>query len=152
MNGRGASAGALPAGVERAALWFARIGLSAAFLSGIASRLGWWGEGVGYGSFANFVRYTGEVNSFMPAATIPLLAWAATVAELGLGIGLLLGLGLRWIALGSAALLFLFGAAMAVSFGLKEPLDYSVFSASAAALLLALHPGTGSTTTKQVSS
>jgi hypothetical protein len=27
---------------------------------------------------------------------------------------------------------------MAISFGLKEPLDYSVFSASAAALLLAL--------------
>jgi putative oxidoreductase len=42
------------------------------------------------------------------------------------------------VALGSAILLFLFGAAMAISFGIKSPLDYSVFSASAGALLLSL--------------
>jgi hypothetical protein len=35
-------------------------------------------------------------------------------------------------------LLAAFGTAMAISFGLKSPLDYSVFSASGAALLLAL--------------
>jgi len=44
------------------------------------------------------------------------------------------------VALGSALLLALFGIAMAISLGLKSPLDYSVFSASAAALLLALYP------------
>ena len=124
--------------VERWAVRYARIALGAAFLSGIASRFGLWGEGVGYGSFANFVHYTAEVNSFMPAFTIPFLAWAATVAELVLGVALILGVRLRWAALGSALLLLLFGTAMAISFGLKEPLDYSVFSASAAALLLAL--------------
>ena len=124
--------------VERWAVRYARIALGAAFLSGIASRFGLWGKGVGYGSFANFVRYTAEVNSFMPAFTIPFLAWAATVAELVLGVALILGVRLRWTALGSALLLLLFGTAMAISFGLKEPLDYSVFSASAAALLLAL--------------
>ena len=48
------------------------------------------------------------------------------------------GVWLRWVALGSALLLVLFGTAMAISFGLKSPLDYSVFSASAAAVLLAL--------------
>lgn len=116
---------------------YARFALGAAFLSGIASRFGWWGEGVGYGSWANFVRYTAEVNAFMPAATIPFLAWAATVAELLLGVALVVGFRLRWTALASAALLALFGIAMAISFGPKEPLDYSVFSASAAALLLA---------------
>jgi hypothetical protein len=42
---------------------------------------------------------------------------------------------------GSAALLALFGFAMAISFGLKSPLDYSVFSASAGAVLLALYEG-----------
>jgi putative oxidoreductase len=36
-------------------------------------------------------------------------------------------------------LLVLFGTAMAISFGAKSPLDYSVFSASAAAILLALN-------------
>jgi uncharacterized membrane protein YphA (DoxX/SURF4 family) len=73
----------------------------------------------------------------MPAATIPYLAWAATLAESTLGIALLAGIRLRWAALGSALLLTIFGAAMAVSLGPKSPLDYSVFSASAGALLLA---------------
>ena len=71
-------------------------------------------------------------------STIPFLAWAATVAELVLGIGSISGVWLRWTALASALLLVLFGTAMAISFGLKSPLDYSVFSASAAALLLAV--------------
>ena len=127
-----------PFNAERWAVRYARVALGAAFLSGIASRFGLWGKGVGYGSFANFVRYTAEVNSFMPAFAIPFLAWAATVAELVLGVALILGVRLRWAALGSALLLLLFGTAMAISFGPKEPLDYSVFSASAAALLLAL--------------
>jgi len=124
--------------VERWAMRYARIALGAAFLSGIADRFGLWGKATGYGDFAHFVRYTAQVNSFMPAFTIPFLAWAATVAELVLGIALISGVWLRWVALGSALLLFLFGTAMAISFGLKSPLDYSVFSASAAAVLLAL--------------
>ena len=123
--------------VERWALRYARIALGAAFLSGIADRFGLWGKTIGYGDFAHFVKYTAEVNSFMPAFTIPSLAWAATVAELVLGIALISGVWLRWVALGSALLLLLFGTAMAISFGLKSPLDYSVFSASAAAVLLA---------------
>ena len=121
---------------RRLTLMYARIALGAAFLSGIASRFGWWGAGVGYGSFAGFERYTAEVNAFMPAATIPFLAWAATAAELVLGTALVLGLWRRWTALGSAILLALFGLAMTVSQGVKSPLDYSVFSASACALAL----------------
>ena len=131
--------------VERWAILYARIALGAAFLSGIADRFGLWGKTIGYGDFAHFVQYTAQVNSFMPAFTIPFLAWAATVAELVLGIALISGVWLRWVALASALLLVLFGTAMAISFGLKSPLDYSVFSASAAALLLALHsPGSPS--------
>lgn len=124
--------------LEPWAIRYARIALGAAFLSGIASRFGLYGRDVGYGNFTNFVRYTAEVNSFMPAATIPFLAWAATAAELVLGIALVIGFRLRWAALGSAVLLLLFATAMAISFGIKEPLDYSVFSASAAALLVAV--------------
>jgi len=116
---------------------YARLTLGAAFLSGIADRFGWWGKGVGYGGWAGFLRYTGEVNAFMPRATIPYLAWAATAAELLLGVALIVGFRLRWTALASAALLAVFGTAMAISFGPKSPLDYSVFSASSAALLLA---------------
>jgi putative oxidoreductase len=118
---------------------YLRIALGAAFLSGIASRFGLYGKNVGYGNFDGFMRYTAQVNSFMPAFTIPFLAWAATLAEFGLGLALILGIWPRWVALGSAALLALFGIAMAISFGIKSPLDYSVFSASAGALVLALY-------------
>jgi putative oxidoreductase len=124
---------------ERWGVRYARIALGAAFLSGIADRFGLYGKNVGYGNFDGFLRYTAQVNSFMPAFTIPFLGWAATIAELSLGIALILGLWPRWVALGSALLLVLFGTAMAISFGIKSPLDYSVFSASGAAVLLALY-------------
>ncbi len=125
---------------ERWGILYARFALGAAFLSGIADRFGLYtGRNVGYGNFAGFVEYTAKVNSFMPASTIPFLAWAATAAELSLGILLIIGLWPRWVALASALLLVLFGTAMAISFGIKSPLDYSVFSASAGAVLLALY-------------
>jgi len=118
----------------------ARIALGVGFLSGIADRFGLYrGRNVGYGDFAGFVRYTAKVNSFMPTSTIPFLAWAATIAELFFGITLILGIWRVWVALGSAVLLIVFGTAMAISFGIKSPLDYSVFSAASTALLVAAY-------------
>ena len=67
-----------------------------------------------------------------------LLGTAATVLELLFGVTLVLGLALRWAAFGSAGLLFLFGSAMAISFGIKSPFDYSVFTAMCCALFLGL--------------
>jgi putative oxidoreductase len=133
-----------PVNLRALAFLYARVALGIAFLSGIGDRFGLWrGRNVGYGNFDGFVRYTAKVNAFMPASSIPFLAWAATIAELLLGILLLVGIWPRWTAIASAVLLILFGVAMAISFGLKSPLDYSVFSASAAAFLLALNePGT----------
>ena len=117
---------------------YARFALGAAFLSAVAARFGIWGENTGPDCFKHFIEYTAEVNSFMPALTIPFLAWAETIAEAFLGITLLLGIWGRFVALVAAGLLALFGTAMAISFGIKSPLDYSVFSASAGALLLAI--------------
>jgi putative oxidoreductase len=129
-----------PRTLERSGILYARLALGTAFLSGIADRFGlYWGRNVGYGNFAGFVNYTAKVNSFMPVSTIPFLAWAATAAELSLGLALILGVWPRWVALGSALLLAIFGVAMGISFGIKSPMDYSVFSASAGAVLLALH-------------
>jgi uncharacterized membrane protein YphA (DoxX/SURF4 family) len=123
--------------LERAAMVYVRFALGAAFLSAVADRLGLWGKYSGWGNFANFTQYTAQVNSFLPAFIIPFLAWAATAAELSLGIALIIGIWPRWTAFGAAILLFWFATAMAISFGIKSPLDYSVFSASAGALLLA---------------
>jgi putative oxidoreductase len=124
---------------RRWSLVYARLALGAAFLNGIASRFGWYGKDVGYGNYANFVTYTAQVNAFMPAWSIPFLAAAATVAELVLGILLVAGVWPKWVAIGSAVLLAIFGTAMAISMGPVSPLDYSVFSASAAAVMLAVY-------------
>ena len=123
---------------ETWALRYARLALAAAFLSAVASRFGLWQGHFSMARFQEFVAYTGEVNRFMPSKTWPTLAWMATAAETTCGLTLLVGFRLRWAALASAGLLFTFGTAMAVSQGIKSPLDYSVFSASAAALLLSL--------------
>jgi putative oxidoreductase len=129
----------LPAiGWERLGVVYARIALGSAFLSAVASRFGLWDGTFDLKHFAKFIQYAAEVNSFMPAATIPFIAWSATVAETSLGILLILGLWPRWVSLAAAILLAMFGIAMAISFGLQSPMDYSVFSASGAALLLAL--------------
>jgi uncharacterized membrane protein YphA (DoxX/SURF4 family) len=132
--------------LKRLAVLYARGALGVGFLSGVADRFGIWrGRNVGYGNFDGFIRYTAKVNAFMPASSIPFLAWAATGAELVLGVLLLLGLWPRWTALASALLLIVFGTAMAISFGAKSPLDYSVFAASAAAVLLAVNQTASST-------
>jgi len=126
--------------LERVGILYARLALGSAFLSAVADRFGLWGKYGGWGNFATFTKYTAEVNSFMPSFTIPFLAWTATIAETLLGIALIVGLWSRWAALGTAILLAMFGIAMAISLGVKSPMDYSVFSASAGALLLALYP------------
>ena len=123
---------------ERAGILYARVAVAAAFLSAVASRFGLWDRTLDLKHFANFIAYAAEVNSFLPRAVIPDVAVTATICETLLGILLILGLWPRWVSLGSAILLALFGTAMAISFGLKSPMDYSVFSASGASVLLAL--------------
>ncbi|GLH69036.1 hypothetical protein GETHPA_05690 [Geothrix rubra] len=123
-------------------LWsarWARVALGTAFLSAVASRFGLWQGHPGLGRFGGFIEYTAEVNAFLPRAFAPFLAWAATAAETTLGLALVTGFRIREAALGSALLLILFGTAMALSQGVKSPLDYSVFSAAGAALLLWRH-------------
>lgn len=134
----GANAGASTIRLEAWACLAARLALGAAFLSAVASRFGLWDGAVDLDHFARFTRYTAEVNAFLPPAAIPFLAWAATLAESICGIALIAGIRVQWAALASAILLALFGTAMTVSLGIKSPLDYSVFSASTGALLLAL--------------
>lgn len=122
---------------ERMGVLYARTAVGAAFLSAVASRFGLWDKTLDLRHFASFIEYTAEVNSFLPRTAIPLVAVLATICETSLGILLIVGLWPRWVSLGSAVLLAMFGSAMAISFGIKSPLDYSVFSASAAAWLLA---------------
>ena len=124
---------------EKAGVLYARIALGSAFVSAVGGRFGLWDGSIDLKHFSNFLEYAREVLAFMPAASVPYLAWAATVCETSLGILLLVGLWPRWVPLASAGLLAMFATAMAISQGLKSPMDYSVYSASSAATLLALY-------------
>lgn len=115
-----------------------RLALASGFLSAVASRLNVWGKQSS--GWQNFLSYTAQVNSFVPENFIPTLAVASTVLELLLGILLLVGYKTRYIASCAAILTLTFALAMTFSFGIKEPLDYSVFVFSAAAFLLANFP------------
>ena len=117
-----------------------RLALGVAFLSAVADRFGAWGPygqpHVAWGDFSRFTSYTGLLLWFLPAGVVPVFAAIATAAEVVLGVALMCGLYVRATALLSGALLLTFAIAMAVALGPKAPLDYSVFSASAAAFLL----------------
>jgi hypothetical protein len=119
-----------------------RLALSAAFVSAVADRLGWWGPpgtpGVVWGNFEAFLDFTQLLNPFVPAAYVAALGWAVTGAEVLLGVMLLLPFGRPWVATLSGVLISTFGVAMALTLGIKAALDYSVFSAAGAAFLLAL--------------
>jgi putative oxidoreductase len=87
----------------------------------------------GLGRLDYFVAYTAKVNSFLPDALAPALAIIATAAEAMLVITLMLGIFRRPVAFTSAALFALFAGAMTISFGIKAPLNFSVFIDFAAA-------------------
>lgn len=122
-------------------LVFTRFALGTAFLSAVADRFGVWGsygaKNVAWGDFAHFVEYTGAVTSRLPGSWAVPLAWAATLGEIVLGFLLIVGLRLRMAAILSGLLLLLFAVGMATGLGIKTPFDYSVFTAAAAAFLLA---------------
>jgi uncharacterized membrane protein YphA (DoxX/SURF4 family) len=85
--------------IERLAMVYARLALGTAFLSAVAGRFGIWDRHVDWAHFERFIQRTGEVNAFMPAFTIPFLAYAATAAEITCGVLLIAGVQLRWVAL-----------------------------------------------------
>jgi putative oxidoreductase len=131
--------------VVDAAQWFLRVALAAGFFSAVADRFGLWGPpgatNVAWGAWQPFVDYVAKLNWFGPQASAPILASAATVAEVVLGIGLLIGWQLRWFALAAGLLLLSFAITMTLALGVKAPLDFSVFAAAGGAFLLAASAG-----------
>jgi uncharacterized membrane protein YphA (DoxX/SURF4 family) len=119
-----------------------RLALGVSFLSAVADRFGIWGppgaRNIAWGNFARFTQYAAQLNPWAPPALVPVLAWTATAAELVLGVALILGFYAQEAALASGVLLLLFAFGMTIGTGVKSPLDFSVFSAAAAAFALSL--------------
>lgn len=114
-----------------------RLALALGFLSAVADRIGWWPPEVSaWGSWESFLAYTEVLNPLVPNSLIPTLGLIVTIIEVILGLGLLLGFKTRLVAYLSGTLLLLFALAMAITTGIKGPLDYSVLSAAAAAFAL----------------
>lgn len=134
-----------PSGVLSGAALFARVAVAASFLSAVADRFGLWGgpgdPGVAWGTVENFVAYTGTLLWFLPPSWVPVFAWAATLAEIGLGLLLVMGVRTRLVGVLSGTLLLMFALAMTGADGIKGPLDFSVFSASGAGFLLGVVGG-----------
>lgn len=123
---------------------FGRLTVGVTLLSAVADRFGIWGPhgatNVSWGDFTHFITYTAAVNSFLPASLAPTLAVFATIFETVFGTALIVGIFTRLTALGSGLLIAAFAIAMSISFGVKRPLDVSVFGDCAAAFLLAVMP------------
>jgi uncharacterized membrane protein YphA (DoxX/SURF4 family) len=120
---------------------FLRAGLAAGFFSAVADRFGIWGHygqpNVAWGDMAHFLQYAAKLNPWFAGAIVPLVGWTATIAEIVLGVLLLIGLQTRWAARLSGWLLLAFALGMAAGSGVKTALDASVFAASGGAFLLA---------------
>jgi len=120
---------------------FLRLALAAGFLSAVADRFGAWGPagtpGVAWGGFDSFLAYTGDLLWYLPAGLVSIAGWIATLLEIALAIGLLLGFRLRLVAFASGVLLAIFAVTMTIAFGAEPALSYSVWSATAGAFLLA---------------
>jgi thiosulfate dehydrogenase (quinone) large subunit len=116
---------------------YLRLALAAAYLSSVASRFGLWGKDMGWGNFENFLAYTAKLNPFLPLSLIPTVGWVTTFAETAIAVLLILGLRIRETAILSGVMLILFAIGMTIGENVKSPLDYSVYTASAASFLLA---------------
>jgi thiosulfate dehydrogenase (quinone) large subunit len=118
---------------------FLRFAISAGFLSAVADRFGWWQDEVSvWGNWNKFLEYTQLINPWIPNSMIPVAGFMATAAEIVFALFLFVGFKTELFAKLSGYLLFLFALAMTFSTGIKGPLDFSVFSASAAAFALSL--------------
>jgi hypothetical protein len=125
---------------KKTATILTRYALALAFLSAVADRFGLWGTpgaaNVVWGNYDNFLEFTAVLNPWAPKPLIPVLGAAATVLEIIFAASLMIGWRAREAALGSSILLLIFTVSMALTVGIKAPMDYSVLTASAASLLL----------------
>ncbi|MBS7254155.1 DoxX family membrane protein [Flavobacterium branchiicola] len=117
-----------------------RLFLGITMLSAVADRFGFWGApgapGVAWGNWENFIAYTQTLNSYAGKALAGVLGATATFFEIAFGLLLIIGFKTRYAALGTAGLMLLFAVSMTIAISIKAPLDYSVFTSFAAALVL----------------
>jgi putative oxidoreductase len=123
---------------------YLRLALGSGFFIIGLDRLGAWGpygkSWVSWGDWKHFSAYAHELMHFLPYGLAETLAVLATFVEVTAGPLLILGCFTRWTAITTCGLTLCFAIAMSITNGIISPINYSVFTASAASLLLAAQP------------
>ncbi|HLZ87510.1 MAG TPA: DoxX family protein [Puia sp.] len=124
---------------------YLRLALGTAYTFFGLDRLGAWGPygkpWVSWGDWSHFSTHAHHLMFFLPFGLAEAFAVIATLLEITCGLLLLAGFLTRWAAFTSSGLALCFALAMSIADGITSPLGYSVFTVSAASLLLALQPG-----------
>lgn len=121
---------------------FLRLALGIGFLLPVMDRLGMLGQpgepNVGWGNWNNFIDYTHSLMPYLNRPIAGIMGGIATIAEVVFGILLIVGFKTRLTAIGSFALTLTFAVSMLFFAGYRTPFNYSVFTVSAASLLLSV--------------
>ncbi|MNK08460.1 TQO small subunit DoxD [compost metagenome] len=119
---------------------FLRLALGIGFILPVMDRLGMLGlpgePNVGWGNWSNFIDYTHSLLPYLNRSLAGIMGTIATIAEVVFGILLIIGFKTRLTAIGSFVLTLTFAVSMLLFAGYRAPFNYSVFTASAASLLL----------------
>lgn len=122
--------------------FYLRLALGLGFLIPVADRLGWIGpagqKGISWGNWESFVAYTNILLPFLSHQVANVMGGFATIAEIFIGVSLIIGYQIRTAGYAGFLLTLIFALCMAVFIGIKAPFNYSVFSDSAGCLLLAV--------------
>lgn len=119
---------------------FLRLALGIGFVLPVMDRLGMLGlpgePNVGWGNWSNFIDYTHSLIPYLNRSLAGIMGTIATIAEVVFGILLIVGFKTKLTTIGSFALTLTFAVSMLFFAGYRAPFNYSVFSVSAASLLL----------------
>jgi uncharacterized membrane protein YphA (DoxX/SURF4 family) len=123
---------------------YLRLSIGSAFAWFGLDRIGTWGPHgkwyISWGDWAHFSPYAHHLMFFLPNGIAEVFAVLATIIEISCGLLLILGLFTRWAAYAGFGLALSFALCMTFADGITSPLSYSVFTVSAASLLLAAQP------------
>lgn len=121
-----------------------RYALGITFLTPVADRLGILGApGTGnieWGNWSNFIDYTTTLMPIFERSMVNVLGSMATIGELLVGICLIIGFKTKYAAIGASLITLTFIIFMTLSVGIQKPVNYGVFTASAAGFLLSFIP------------
>lgn len=121
-----------------------RCALGITFLTPVSDRLGLLGApGTGnieWGNWENFINYTTTLMPFLDRSMVNIMGTIATISELVIGILLIIGFKTKYAALAASLLTFTFILFMIFSVGIQKPINFGVFTATTASLLLSYIP------------